>query len=160
MTFYIEPLVNLYQNTFEWSTTFPDWLTLAKTILLPKNEHTHAVKSYQPIACLNLTYKLYTSCLNNFLEHHCQMNSMGNYGTITNQQKHPKRSKNPGKKKTYRMARLPKSLWFNHTWVVIAFIEISQSKTTTFISNWKPYKTLGYYCIVTWHRWIRNYWHS
>ena len=34
LTFYIEPLANLYQNTFEGSTTLPDWLTLEKTILL------------------------------------------------------------------------------------------------------------------------------
>ena len=76
LTFYIEPLANLYQNTFEGSTTLPDWLTLTKTILLQKNEHTHAAKNYRPIACLNLTYKLYTSCLNNFLEHHCRTNSI------------------------------------------------------------------------------------
>ena len=76
LTFYIDPLANLYQNTFQGSTTLPDWLTLPKTMLLPKNEHTHAAKNYRPIACLNLTYKLYTSCLNNFLEHHCQTNSI------------------------------------------------------------------------------------
>ena len=76
LTFYIEPLANLYQNTFKGSTTLPDWLTLAKTILLLKNEHTQAAKNYQPIACLNLTYKLYTSCLNIFLEHHCRTNSI------------------------------------------------------------------------------------
>ena len=63
LTFYIEPLANLYQNTFEGPTTLPDCLTLAKTILLPKNEHTHAAKNYRPIACLNLTYKLYTKLL-------------------------------------------------------------------------------------------------
>ena len=76
LTFYIKPLANLYQTTFEGSTTLPDWLTLAKTILLPKNEHTHAAKSYRPIACLNLTYNLHTSCLNNFLKHHCRKNSI------------------------------------------------------------------------------------
>ena len=76
MTFYTEPSANLYQNTFEGSTTLPDWLTLTKTILLQKNEHTHAAKNYRPIVCLNLTYKLYTSCLNNFLEHHCRTNSI------------------------------------------------------------------------------------
>ena len=75
-TFFIEPLANLYQNTFEGSTTLPDWLTLAKTILLQKNEHAHAAKNYRPIACLNLTYILYTSCLNNFLEHDCLTNSI------------------------------------------------------------------------------------
>ena len=76
LTFYIDPLANLYQNTFQGSTTLPDWLTLPKTMLLPKNEHTHAAKNYRPIACLNLTYNLYTSFLNNFLEHHCQTNSI------------------------------------------------------------------------------------
>ena len=40
LTFYIEPLANLYQSTFEGLTTLPDRSTLAKTILLPKNEHT------------------------------------------------------------------------------------------------------------------------
>ena len=44
--------------------------------MLPKNEHTHAAKNHRPMACLNLTYKLYTSCLNNFLEHHCRTNSI------------------------------------------------------------------------------------
>ena len=72
----IEPLANLYQNTFKGSTILRDWLTLAKAILLPKNELSHAAKNYRPIACLSLTYKLYTSCLNNFLEHHCRMNSI------------------------------------------------------------------------------------
>ena len=76
---------------------------------------------------------------------------MGNYRTITNQQKHPKKSKIPEKKNIHCMARLPKNLWFSRTWVVTKFIEISQSTTTTFISNWKPYKTLGYYYIITWH---------
>ena len=76
LTFYIEPLANLYQNPFEGLTTLPDWLTLAKTILLPKNGHTQAAKNYRPITCLNLTYKLYTSCLNNFLEHHCRINNI------------------------------------------------------------------------------------
>ena len=37
LTFYIDPLANLYLNTFQGSTAPPDWLTLAKTILLPKN---------------------------------------------------------------------------------------------------------------------------
>ena len=45
-----------------------------KTILLPKNQVTEAAKNYRPIACLNITYKLYTSLLNTFLEDHCAVN--------------------------------------------------------------------------------------
>ena len=168
LTFYIEPLANLYQNIFEKPTTLPDWLTLVKTIFLLKNEHTHAVKNYQPIACLNLTYKFFTSCSNNFLEHHCQSNSIitaagrgikGIWGTTEQLLINKNILENPENKHVHRMGRLSKSLWFSHTWVVITFIEISQNTTTTLISNWKPYKTLGYYCIVTWHKWICNYWH-
>ena len=48
LKFYIEPFANLYQNTFEGSTTLLDWLTLGKRILLPKNEHTHAAKKFKP----------------------------------------------------------------------------------------------------------------
>ena len=76
LTFYIGPLADLHQNTLEGSTTLPDWLTLAKTILLPKNEHIHTAKNSRPIACLKVTYKLYTSCLNTFLGHHCQTNNI------------------------------------------------------------------------------------
>ena len=76
LIFYIETLANLYQNTFEGSRTLPDWLTLAKIIFLTKNEHTYAEKNYRPIACLNLTYNLYTSRLNNFVEHNCRKNSI------------------------------------------------------------------------------------
>ena len=45
-----------------------------KTIFLPKNQVTEAAKHYRPIACLNITYKLYTSLLNTFLEDHCAVN--------------------------------------------------------------------------------------
>ena len=58
LTFYIESLGNLYQNTFEGPATLPDWFTLAKTMLLPKNEDTHPANNYPPITCLNLAYKL------------------------------------------------------------------------------------------------------
>ena len=115
-TFYIEPLANLYWNTFEGSTTLPDWLTLAKTIFLPKNEHTHAAKNYRPMACLNHTYRLYTSCLKNFLGHHSRTNSIitteqaggGGGGGINGEKR--KNKKKTKKKNIHRMTRLPKSL--------------------------------------------------
>ena len=56
--------------------TLLDWLTFAKTTLLPKNEKTQAAKNYRRMACLNITYDLYTSCLNSFLEHHSQTNNI------------------------------------------------------------------------------------
>ena len=37
---------------------------------------TSIAKNYRPIACLNIMYKLYTSCLNNFLCDHCESNNI------------------------------------------------------------------------------------
>ena len=41
----------------------------------------------RPIACLNIVYKLYTSCLNIFLQNHCEVNEI-----ITSEQAGGKRS--------------------------------------------------------------------
>lgn len=78
--------------TFNGLTALPDWLTLSKLTLLPKNEQNHAAKNYMSIACLNITYKLYRNCVNSFLEHHCRTNNIitieqaggneGNLGTL------------------------------------------------------------------------------
>ena len=67
-------LVDAFIDTFENAKPLPGWLVKGKTILLPKNQVTEAAKNYRPIACLNITYKLYTSLLNTFLEDHCAVN--------------------------------------------------------------------------------------
>ena len=54
----------------------PELLAQAETVLLPKNAETQVAKNCQPIACLNIIYKLYTSCLNMFLCDHCEMNNI------------------------------------------------------------------------------------
>ena len=46
-----------------------------KTTLTPKNENTHIAKNYRPLACLNIIYKIYKSCLNIFLQEHCIRNN-------------------------------------------------------------------------------------
>ena len=69
-------LADIFVDTFENAKTLPGWLVKGKTILLPKNQVTEAAKNYRPIACLNITYKLYTSLLNTFLEDHCPINNI------------------------------------------------------------------------------------
>ena len=54
----------------------PGWLITLKTILLAKNNDTKNSKNYRPIACLNITYKLFTGILNHFLEDHCISNNI------------------------------------------------------------------------------------
>ena len=68
----------MLQNTYEEEINLADWLSLAKTTLTPKNENTRIAKNYQQIACLNIMYKLYTSCLNIFLQEHCIRNKRNN----------------------------------------------------------------------------------
>ena len=54
----------------------PNWLTLARTTLLPKSQDTKNAKNYRSIPCLNIAYKLYTSCLNIFVQNHCEINEI------------------------------------------------------------------------------------
>ena len=54
----------------------PTWFSAAHTSLLPKNKVTDIVKDYRPIACLNIIYILYTSCLNSFISDHDYKNNI------------------------------------------------------------------------------------
>ena len=62
----------MLQNTYEGESDLPDWLSLAKTALTPKNENTRIAKN----SCINSI-----SCLNIFLQEHCISNN-----TITSEQ--------------------------------------------------------------------------
>ena len=46
------------------------------TILLPKNTETQNAKNYRPIACQNVTYKLFTGIVYTFFEDHCTSNNI------------------------------------------------------------------------------------
>ena len=63
-------------EVWDGKTELPSWLIQLKTTLLAKNSETKNAKNYRPIACLNITYKLYTGILNQFLEDHCVTNSI------------------------------------------------------------------------------------
>ena len=69
-------LVNAFVEAFDNNKPFPNWLVKGKAQLLPKNQERRIAKNYRPIACLNITYKLYTSLLNKFLENHCTTNNI------------------------------------------------------------------------------------
>ena len=76
LSFLLFRVIELYQITYEGNGILPLWLTEAKTSLNAKNEQTKNAKSYRPIAYLNLTYKIYTSCLNILLTDHCDQNNI------------------------------------------------------------------------------------
>ena len=52
LTFYRSALVNLFKKTMDSKLDIPDWLAVARTTLVPKNQETHMAKNYRPIACL------------------------------------------------------------------------------------------------------------
>ena len=61
-------LLTELNKIYEDEMLLPDRLANCKTILLPKNNLRHEAKNYRPIACQNITYKIYTGIINNFLE--------------------------------------------------------------------------------------------
>ena len=69
-------LIALYDQVVTGDLDIPQWMITSKTILLPKNTETDKPKNYRPIACLNIMYKLYTGILNQFIEDHCEENSI------------------------------------------------------------------------------------
>ena len=69
-------LLTELKNIYGEEIMLPDWLATGKPILLPKNALTHETKNYRPIACHNITYKIYTGIINNSLENHCFINDI------------------------------------------------------------------------------------
>ena len=65
----------MYDSTLKSTTEIPEWLAKVKTTLLPKNDETMNPKDYRPIALQNML-KLYTSCINQMLQNHCEMNNI------------------------------------------------------------------------------------
>ena len=70
------PLVSLFAKIFSNELEIPQWLTLVRTILQPKNKDTHETKNYRPIACENTMFKLYTGILASFVNEHCNENNV------------------------------------------------------------------------------------
>ena len=63
----------LHSNT---NKSIPTWFSTAHTILIPKSKVTDIAKNYRPIACLNVMYKLFSSCLNTFITDHVYRNNI------------------------------------------------------------------------------------
>ena len=56
-------LLNAYNQAIKHPENLPDWFTTTQTYLLAKNKDTESPKSYRPIACLSISYKVLTSIL-------------------------------------------------------------------------------------------------
>ena len=69
-------LVSTFYSAFNDEIHIPNWLANGISLLFPKTTETKQSKNYRPIACQNITYKLYTGILNKFLTDHCETNEI------------------------------------------------------------------------------------
>ena len=61
---YRDQLSVLFNQQIHLDSPLPPWLSTAHTVWLPKSTETHIAKNYRPIACINVMYKLSSSCIN------------------------------------------------------------------------------------------------
>ena len=52
----------------EEKNCIPEWLTLGRTVLLLKTKGLFSEKDYQPITCLNTSYKTFTGVLGSYIK--------------------------------------------------------------------------------------------
>ena len=69
-------LVKVFNNILNNEVDISTWFTRARTKLIVKNSNTHLAGNSRPIACQNIISKLYTSCINQFLQDHCNSNKI------------------------------------------------------------------------------------
>ena len=69
-------MITEYSKHLEDRSSLAEWLSVSRTILLPKNSQTKQAKNYRPIACQNILYKLYTGILYTFLQDHVTSNNI------------------------------------------------------------------------------------
>ena len=50
----------------------PHWFPIGRTLLIPKSHDLSNPQNYRPITCLNIIYKLWTSCFTFLVSQHCE----------------------------------------------------------------------------------------
>ena len=71
-----KPTFDVYNRISNNEEIIPEWLIMARTTLIAKNDNTHETKNYRPIACENITMKVYMGCLAKLIEQHCDDNNI------------------------------------------------------------------------------------
>ena len=71
-----QSLLLLFNAMLKNDYCFPSWFPIGRTVLIPKNINTSMAKNFRPITCLNVLYKLWTSCITALMIHHCEVNNI------------------------------------------------------------------------------------
>ena len=69
-------LATIYEKSINKEIQFPSWLITTRTILTARNQFSSGAKTYRPIACQNILYKLYTGIIASCIEDHCIENNI------------------------------------------------------------------------------------
>jgi len=70
------PLSKIMNMWVENNATVPKWLTLGRTVLIPKAKDLSSERDYRPITCLNTSYKIFTGVLGNYMKYHAETNEI------------------------------------------------------------------------------------
>ena len=76
LTSYRYQLSALFNQQIHFDSPLPTLLSAAHTVLLPNSTERQIAKNYRPIACLNVMYKLYSSCINQYPMDHVYKNNI------------------------------------------------------------------------------------
>jgi len=71
-----DSLLNCFNEMLNDGSVIPSWLPIGRTMLTPKNQYSQLTKNYRPNTCLNILYKLWTSCLTQILTRHYTVNDV------------------------------------------------------------------------------------
>ena len=71
-----KPLVCRFNMLYEQNGTLAEWLVTGRTVFLLKSNKTAQAKNYRPIACQNITCKLFTGMINSFIIDHSTTNNI------------------------------------------------------------------------------------
>ena len=69
-------LAEIMQGWIEDPDRLPAWLTLGRTVLIPKSTDLSSEKDYRPITCLNTSYKIFTGLLAKHVKQHVVENDL------------------------------------------------------------------------------------
>ena len=69
-------LATAIQAWIEYSNKVPKWLTLGRTVLIPKTEDLSSEKDYRAIKCFNTSYKIFTGMLVQYVKKHVVQNDL------------------------------------------------------------------------------------
>ena len=68
-------LLKCFNKWIEQPDEIPDWLTLGRTVLIPKSDDLINERNYCPITCLDTCYKIFTGMIGNFMKNHAKRNN-------------------------------------------------------------------------------------